>query len=149
LAWFDNERHYFSFANSFTSTAKHSKSYTYLLVRVSVNILSSPRIFRFFTANLGDRVKEREREDMANALICLPPEIVHNILKYVNPIDLARIAETCRMLHRSIAQDRLLCKEVWCLCLVSSNRFRLHWFLGKGAGTILKSKVGPGLIVTG
>jgi hypothetical protein len=67
---------------------------------------------------------------MANALICLPPEIVHNILKYVNPVDLARIAETCRMLHRSIAQDRLLCKEVWCVCLVSSNRFRLHWFLG-------------------
>ncbi|KAE9380115.1 hypothetical protein N431DRAFT_323198 [Stipitochalara longipes BDJ] len=54
---------------------------------------------------------------MANTLICLPPEIVHNILKYVDPIDLARVAGTCRMLRRSIAQDRLLCKEVWCLHL--------------------------------
>lgn len=56
---------------------------------------------------------------MANTLICLPPEIVHNILKHVEPIDLARIAKTCRMLHRSIVQDRLLCKEVWCAWLVS------------------------------
>ncbi|KAH8779526.1 hypothetical protein BGZ57DRAFT_311187 [Hyaloscypha finlandica] len=67
---------------------------------------------------------------MANALICLPPEIVHNILKYVNPIDLARIAETCRMLHRSIAQDRLLCKEVWCLCLDEPKGKNLS--IGKG-----------------
>jgi F-box domain len=55
---------------------------------------------------------------MANTLICLPPEIVHNILKYVNPIDLARVSKTCRILHRSIAQDRLLCKELYCRLLV-------------------------------
>ena len=56
---------------------------------------------------------------MANTIICLPPEIVHNILKHVDPIDLARVAGTCRVLRRAIALDRLLCKEVWCLHLVS------------------------------
>lgn len=67
---------------------------------------------------------------MANALISLPPEIVHNILKYVDPIDLARVAGTCRVLRRSISLDRLLCKEVWCLHLVS--HYSYGEVMGKG-----------------
>jgi hypothetical protein len=58
---------------------------------------------------------------MANTLISLPPEIVNNILKFVNPIDLARLSKACRILHRAIAQDRLLCKEVYCRVLVGPS----------------------------
>ena len=59
---------------------------------------------------------------MTSTIISLPPEIVHNILKYVNPIDLARVSRTCRVLHRSVAQDHLLCKKMYCRVLVSLYR---------------------------
>ena len=49
---------------------------------------------------------------MANTLIALPPEIVHLILKYVDPKDLARVARTCWVLQRSVVRDRLLWREV-------------------------------------
>ena len=66
---------------------------------------------------------------MANTLITLPPEIVHHILKYVDPKDLARVARTCWVLQRCVVRDRLLWREVWGMCFVSSLAFFYFCFI--------------------
>lgn len=77
---------------------------------------------------------------MANTLITLPPEIVHHILKYVDPKDLASVARTCWALQRCVVRDRLLWKEVWGMCFVSSFvffcfvLFGLSWVWKDGKG---------------
>jgi hypothetical protein len=139
LAWFDNERHHHRSQNCHSPSKKFQILHVFenLLVRISVNILSPDLqilvLLHLVQRGVGLRRERKATEDMANALIRLPPEIVHNILKYVNPVDLARIAKTCRMLHRSIMQDRLLCKEIWCLSLVS--RIVSFALVSGGAGT--------------
>lgn len=98
-------------ANITTFTVSTSKTYSSHLARIDYPI--------FQDSAKAPAIRHKYVGDMANTLISLPPEIVHNILKYVNPIDLARLSSTCRMLHRSISQDRLLYKEVYCQHLVS------------------------------
>lgn len=66
---------------------------------------------------------------MANTLVTLPPEIVHHILKYVDPKDLASVARTCWVLQRCVVRDRLLWREVWRMCFVSSFAFFCFSFI--------------------
>jgi hypothetical protein len=61
---------------------------------------------------------------MANALINLPNEILHNILKYVDPRDLGQIFMVCKQLHKFI-DDIILFKEVYCILLVGSHNLYL------------------------
>lgn len=75
---------------------------------------------------------------MANTLITLPPEIVHHILKYVDPKDLASVARTCWVLQRCVVRDRLLWREAWGMRFVSyfafSCLFDLIWVWKGGEG---------------
>lgn len=50
---------------------------------------------------------------MANTLIGLPNEILHNIIKYVDPRDLGQIFLTCKILHK-FEDDSVLFREVYC-----------------------------------
>lgn len=54
-------------------------------------------------------------DDMASltgALTGLPHEILHNILQWVEPVDLARLSRTCHILHRFISENRALFKDI-------------------------------------
>lgn len=57
---------------------------------------------------------------MANTLISLPNEILHNILKYVDPCDLGRFFRVCKLLKK-VVDDDLLFKEVYCYILVCAR----------------------------
>ncbi|KAI9746333.1 MAG: hypothetical protein M1818_000045 [Claussenomyces sp. TS43310] len=46
------------------------------------------------------------------SLLTLPHEILHNILKWVGPIDLARLSCSCHALHSFISSNRSLFKEI-------------------------------------
>ncbi|CZR51789.1 uncharacterized protein PAC_01666 [Phialocephala subalpina] len=50
---------------------------------------------------------------MANTLIALPNEILHNIFKYVDPRDLAQVFLTCKVM-RKFSDDAVLFREVYC-----------------------------------
>lgn len=87
---------------------------------------------------------EMEDTQHASSLLALPAELIYDILSYLTPLDLARVACTCRHLHTQSYDDR-----IWQV-LVSQNlpqpiteptplkRFRdlyiahhPHWFLPK------------------
>jgi F-box-like len=53
------------------------------------------------------------------ALIALPPEILHNVLKAVEPEDLAILSRCCRALHDFIHDNRQLFKELFLQRLAS------------------------------
>jgi hypothetical protein len=63
-------------------------------------------------------------------LLPQPPEILHNILRQVEPEDLARLSKSCRMLHQFILNDRLLWKAQYLRHFVSffDNAFLFHLF---------------------
>jgi hypothetical protein len=46
-------------------------------------------------------------------LLALPPEVLHNVLKAVDPRDLATLPRTCRALHTFISGNRQLFKELY------------------------------------
>jgi hypothetical protein len=52
------------------------------------------------------------------ALTHLPPEILHAILGYVDPEDLARISVTCRCLSNFISGNNALCRAVYMRIMV-------------------------------
>lgn len=52
-------------------------------------------------------------------LIELPPEILHNVLRAVDPLDLASLSLCCRVLHDFISDNRPLFKELYLQRLVS------------------------------
>lgn len=54
---------------------------------------------------------------MADTLITLPNEILHNILKFVDPIDLGKVFRVCKLLGKFV-DDGILFKEVYCNILV-------------------------------
>lgn len=43
----------------------------------------------------------------------LPPETIHDILKYVDPADLAWIPRACKALYHAVADNATLFKEVY------------------------------------
>lgn len=51
----------------------------------------------------------------------LPHEVLHNVLKDVSPRDLAMISRCCGELHRFIADNRPLYKELYLTRLVSCS----------------------------
>lgn len=51
-------------------------------------------------------------------LIQLPPEIIHNILRFVNPDDLGWIAATCRFLRDCITGNNVLYRDIYLRILV-------------------------------
>ena len=51
-------------------------------------------------------------DEMANDFLNLPHEVLHCILTYVDPHDIARLS-CCRTLHAFIRSDRLLFKELY------------------------------------
>ncbi|KAH7336270.1 hypothetical protein BKA65DRAFT_538423 [Rhexocercosporidium sp. MPI-PUGE-AT-0058] len=50
-------------------------------------------------------------------LIALPNEILHNIFKHVDPVDLAHLSTSCRFLNNNIASDGQLYRAVYCQIL--------------------------------
>lgn len=55
----------------------------------------------------------------------LPPEILHNILSYVEPEDLARIPLTCRVFNNFIKENNALCRAIYLRNWVCSLHTRL------------------------
>lgn len=56
----------------------------------------------------------------------LPPEILHNIFKDVDPEDLARIPLTCRSLNNFIKGNNALCRAIYLrdwVCLTSPFKY--------------------------
>lgn len=58
---------------------------------------------------------------MAPTFTTLPSEIIHNILVWVDPQDLGRIAQTCHGLDVFMKGDKHLFKEIYCRFLVKSR----------------------------
>ena len=54
------------------------------------------------------------------SLTTSPPEILHNVLKAVEPQDLATLSRCCRYLHDFIYNNRQLFKELYLQRLVIS-----------------------------
>lgn len=52
------------------------------------------------------------------SLINLPPEIVHNILSFVDPEDLGTIPQTCHALYDFTKGNRALCRDIYHRTLV-------------------------------
>ncbi|KAK0630645.1 hypothetical protein B0T17DRAFT_489098 [Bombardia bombarda] len=46
-------------------------------------------------------------------LTLLPPEIVHNILSWIRPEDLAAVPRTCRYLHSLVKGNNALCRDIY------------------------------------
>jgi F-box domain len=59
-----------------------------------------------------------EAANMA-ALLALPLEVLHNVLKTVDPQDLATLPRCCRALHTFISGNRQLFKELYLQRLAS------------------------------
>lgn len=55
---------------------------------------------------------------MAAALTHLPPEILHSILSYVEPEDLAWLPLTCRLFNNFIKGNNPLCRAIYLRILV-------------------------------
>lgn len=51
--------------------------------------------------------------------IHLPNEILHNVFKHVDPVDLAQLSRSCKFLNGNIRSDGHLFKAVYCYMLVS------------------------------
>jgi hypothetical protein len=54
-------------------------------------------------------------------LLALPSEVLHNVLKAVNPQDLASLPRCCRALHTFISGNKQLFKELYLQRLASST----------------------------
>ncbi|KAH6710998.1 F-box domain-containing protein [Leptodontidium sp. MPI-SDFR-AT-0119] len=58
-------------------------------------------------------------------LIALPNEILHNIFRHVDPVDLAHLSTSCRFLNDNIASDGQLYRAVYCQILDEPSKDHL------------------------
>jgi len=64
------------------------------------------------------------------ALLALPPEVLHNVLKAVDPRDLAALPRCCRALHTFISGNKQLFKELYLQRLAGSiDQASLRWLI--------------------
>ena len=59
----------------------------------------------------------------------LPPEILQNVLSFVDPVDLAWIPRTCRALYGSVKNNSSLFKRVYLANLDTPPRKEVGWEL--------------------
>ncbi|KAK0718149.1 hypothetical protein B0T26DRAFT_777698 [Lasiosphaeria miniovina] len=64
---------------------------------------------------------------MAVLLIQLPPEIVHNILSFVDPDTLPVLQKTCRYFYTFVKGNSALCREIYCHTLDEPPSYDLDW----------------------
>lgn len=69
-------------------------------------------------------------------LIALPNEILHNIFRHVDPVDLAHLSTSCRFLNDNIASDGQLYRAVYCQILVSERLLSLCEKVREGWGGV-------------
>jgi hypothetical protein len=67
---------------------------------------------------------------MAADLTHLPVEILHNILSYVEPEDLARIPLTCRALNNFVKGNNALCRAIYLRIMVTPKLSSCFRFAG-------------------
>ncbi|KAK8090995.1 hypothetical protein PG994_000500 [Apiospora phragmitis] len=57
----------------------------------------------------------------------LPPEVIHNVLQYVDPRDLAFVPRVCQTLHHSVRGNSMLFKHVYLAHFDKPARNNVNW----------------------
>lgn len=57
-------------------------------------------------------------------LTALPAEVLHHILQWLNPADLAALPLVCHMLHAFVNSNQALCREIYLNSLVGFFLFK-------------------------
>ena len=61
------------------------------------------------------------------SLTDLPPEVIHNVLQYVDPSDLAFVPRVCQALHHSVRGNAMLFKHVYLAHFDKPARNNINW----------------------
>ncbi|KAK5657733.1 hypothetical protein OQA88_2806 [Cercophora sp. LCS_1] len=57
----------------------------------------------------------------------LPPELIHNILTFVDPEDLATVPRTCRSLYNFVSKNGTLCRDIFTRVLDPPTASDIDW----------------------
>lgn len=61
------------------------------------------------------------------SLTDLPPEVIHNVLQYIDPSDLAFVPRVCQALHHSVRGNAMLFKHVYLANFDKPARNNVNW----------------------
>lgn len=57
----------------------------------------------------------------------LPPEVIHNVLQYVDPSDLAFVPRVCQSLNNTVRDNAMLFKHVYLAHFDKPARANVNW----------------------